>query len=190
MTSPATKSIDTTLDSIDSLIADWQDWEAEDAKPNPKTAELRRQFDAARPALSQALTMATQLRNALGAMSSLRHQVEQMRGMFDDADGTMQEACNAHDETEQAVLEALNGSTIDHAPTLINATIGENHYLVGWQMDIWAESPREAALKAFAVQQRPDSTANVFTVTDEDGNGTIVDLEEPVQEAPDLQGPR
>ena len=49
-------------------------------------------------------------------------------------------------------------------------------YLVKWKINVNADSPREAAEQAWAHMRRPDSTANVFTVTDEDGDDTEVDL--------------
>jgi hypothetical protein len=51
-----------------------------------------------------------------------------------------------------------------------------NHYLVEWRIDIYADSPREAAEQALAIQRKPDSTATVFNVTDTDGTTTDVDL--------------
>lgn len=51
-------------------------------------------------------------------------------------------------------------------------------YLVKWEIDIDADSPREAAEKAFEIQQRPGSTANAFVVYDKEGRRTLVDLEE------------
>lgn len=54
----------------------------------------------------------------------------------------------------------------------------EQRYLVTWEMDIYAETPREAAEKAWDHMRRPDSTANVFTVLNKDGDTTLVDLEE------------
>ncbi len=54
----------------------------------------------------------------------------------------------------------------------------EQRYLVIWEMDIYADSPREAAEKAWDHMRAPDSTANVFKVIDTYGVGTIIDLEE------------
>ena len=50
-------------------------------------------------------------------------------------------------------------------------------YLVTWEIDIEADTPEAAALEAFAHMQRPGTTANFFTVYDERGDGTSVDLE-------------
>ena len=52
----------------------------------------------------------------------------------------------------------------------------EQHYLVIWEMDIYAETPREAAEKAWGHMQAPNSTANVFTAFNKDGDKTLVDL--------------
>ena len=49
-------------------------------------------------------------------------------------------------------------------------------YLVTWEMDIYADSPREAAEKAWDYMRHPFSTANVFTVVNKDGDRIIVDL--------------
>ena len=57
----------------------------------------------------------------------------------------------------------------------------QHRYLVIWEMDIYADSPREAAEKAWGHMRAPDSTANVFTVLDKDGVGTIIDLLEEQQ---------
>lgn len=54
-------------------------------------------------------------------------------------------------------------------------------YLVTWEMDIYADSPREAAEKAWDYMRHPFSTANVFTVIDKDGDMIIVDLLEEQQ---------
>ena len=51
------------------------------------------------------------------------------------------------------------------------------HYLVTWEIDIEADSFEEAAQKAFAIMQRPGTTANVFTVTNEGGDSETIDLE-------------
>jgi len=47
---------------------------------------------------------------------------------------------------------------------------------VTWDIDIWADSPKEAAQKARQTQLTPDNTATVFTVTPEDGDPVQVDL--------------
>ena len=57
----------------------------------------------------------------------------------------------------------------------------EQSYLVIWEMDIYADSPREAAEKAWGHMRAPDSIANVFEVIDANGVGTIIDLEEEQQ---------
>ncbi len=51
-------------------------------------------------------------------------------------------------------------------------------YLVTWEIDIYADSPREAAEKAWGHMRAPDSIANVFLVLDKSGAETIIDLEE------------
>lgn len=54
----------------------------------------------------------------------------------------------------------------------------QQRYLVTWEIDIYADSPQEAAEKAWDHIRHPDSTANVFNVIDKDGDMTTVDLEE------------
>jgi hypothetical protein len=52
-------------------------------------------------------------------------------------------------------------------------------YHVVWEIDIYAQSPREAAKEAQAIQQDKVSTATVFDVTEEDGDRTVrIDLGE------------
>ena len=54
----------------------------------------------------------------------------------------------------------------------------QQRYLVIWEMDIYADSPREAAEQAWGYMRAPDSIANVFLVLDKSGAETIIDLEE------------
>jgi len=50
-------------------------------------------------------------------------------------------------------------------------------YKVIWEIDIDdAESPKDAAEQALAVQRDPESIATVFEVIYEDGESTTVDL--------------
>jgi len=44
------------------------------------------------------------------------------------------------------------------------------NYRVLWEIDIDADSPREAAEGALQIQRRPDSIATVFTVRDDLAN--------------------
>ena len=46
-----------------------------------------------------------------------------------------------------------------------------------WQIDLEADSPREAAEKALEIQRNPDSIATVFDVVDGTGKKTRVDLD-------------
>jgi hypothetical protein len=50
---------------------------------------------------------------------------------------------------------------------------------VTWEIDIEADNAREAARKALQIQQKPDSTATVFKVTDPDGKVADFDLVRP-----------
>lgn len=50
-------------------------------------------------------------------------------------------------------------------------------YLVTWQIDIEADTPEEAAVRALIVQRDPESTATYFKVDDPENCETItVDL--------------
>lgn len=51
-------------------------------------------------------------------------------------------------------------------------------YLVEWSIDIEAETPREAAEQALAIQRRQNSSAVVFNVLNESGETETIDLEE------------
>lgn len=48
---------------------------------------------------------------------------------------------------------------------------------VTWEIDINADSPKEAAEKALKVQRDCNSTATYFVVTDDDGKEIAIDLE-------------
>lgn len=51
-------------------------------------------------------------------------------------------------------------------------------YHATWEIDIEdTDNPVEAAREAFAIMQKTDTTANVFTIHDENGNAFKVDLE-------------
>jgi hypothetical protein len=50
-------------------------------------------------------------------------------------------------------------------------------YRVTWEIELDADSPREAAAKALAIQRDPDSVATVFDVIDETGNRERIDLD-------------
>ncbi|MDG4874169.1 hypothetical protein P9273_03530 [Mesorhizobium sp. WSM4935] len=52
-------------------------------------------------------------------------------------------------------------------------------YLVTWAIDYEDDGDPEAAARwAWDIMRKPESTANVFTVIDEAGNQTKVDLQE------------
>lgn len=54
----------------------------------------------------------------------------------------------------------------------------EQLFHVTWEIDVYAETPREAAEQAFAHMQRVGTTANYFSVQDQDGYGSWIDLSE------------
>jgi hypothetical protein len=51
-------------------------------------------------------------------------------------------------------------------------------YRITWEIQITADSPREAAEQALAIQRDPNSIATVFDVADDDGNIERINLEE------------
>ncbi len=53
-----------------------------------------------------------------------------------------------------------------------------DRYRVVWEIDLYAETPVEAAKEAVRIQQKPDSIAHVFTVIDRNGARVNVDLDE------------
>lgn len=50
------------------------------------------------PRVAEAISRANRYDYLLAAAEELRHQVEQMRGMFDDKDGAIAAACKSFDE--------------------------------------------------------------------------------------------
>ena len=56
--------------------------------------------------------------------------------------------------------------------------MSEQRFHILWEIDEFAETPREAAEKAWERMRSPDSTACYFEVFDQDGVGTSVDLAE------------
>lgn len=44
--------------------------------------------------------------------------------------------------------------------------MSERHYTVTWTIDVWADSPEEAAHKALRTQRDNDSIATVFDIKD------------------------
>lgn len=54
-------------------------------------------------------------------------------------------------------------------------------FLVTWEIDIDAENPLDAAQQALAIQRDPQAIATCFTVQDQEGNKTTVDLSEECQ---------
>lgn len=58
---------------------------------------------------------------------------------------------------------------------------GNKEYLVTWEVNVWADSPRDAAERARAMQTVPKTTAVAFTVADiESDELTEIDLLEEV----------
>jgi hypothetical protein len=66
----------------------------------------------------------------------------------------------------------------------------QKQYLVTWEIDITADSPREAAIEAMILQQDKNSEAVAFTVK-EQATGELVDVDllEELQKEVDLLNP-
>jgi hypothetical protein len=62
-------------------------------------------------------------------------------------------------------------------------------YRVIWEIDEEEASPEAAARAAWRHMRRPDSTANVFVVIDEEGAATRLDLQEIEEIAMDVIRP-
>lgn len=54
-------------------------------------------------------------------------------------------------------------------------------FRVVWEIDIYADTAKEAAEEAWRTMQEPGSTSNYFEVFDQDGNQTSIDLDEEQQ---------
>lgn len=54
----------------------------------------------------------------------------------------------------------------------------QTRHKVVWEIDIYAETPQEAAQAAWEMMQRSDSIATYFEVYDQDGVKHCVDLNE------------
>lgn len=54
----------------------------------------------------------------------------------------------------------------------------QQRYLVTWEIDIYADSPWEAAEEAWNHMREPGSSANVFSSLTRTGRRPLVDLEE------------
>lgn len=53
----------------------------------------------------------------------------------------------------------------------------DKHYRITWDIDIWADNPRDAAIQAETIQLDPYSTASVYKFKDLDSGQTgTVDL--------------
>lgn len=53
----------------------------------------------------------------------------------------------------------------------------QKQYRVMWEIDVWDETPLQAARQALAIQRDPGSTATVFDVYGPTGRHTHVDTE-------------
>ncbi len=58
----------------------------------------------------------------------------------------------------------------------------QTEYYIEWRIEISADNPEAAARQALAIQRDGSSCANVFHVTDEQGETVQIDLEEIDQE--------
>lgn len=87
---------------------------------------------------------------------------------------------NMGDEELQQACEELLVNCVSAPASEQCGSIAPDRYLVQWEIDIEdADSPREAALRAQACQQRAGTTATVFSVTDRHtGRTHVVDLDD------------
>lgn len=69
-------------------------------------------------------------------------------------------------------------------PPRMDATFGSTHYRVGWEIDIYADTPEDAARKALAIQRDPASIATQFNVRSADGGEPVVVDFNPEEESP------
>jgi hypothetical protein len=81
-----------------------------------------------------------------------------------------------NDREQFVPREQTAESATDTAAVAGTTEESEMEYRVVWEIDISADSPREAAEKALAIQRDPNSTATVFDVTDEGGEPSHIDL--------------
>lgn len=121
--------------------------------------------------------MDSQLFNAANAMWAFASKLVEKHGM--NGDDTMTDA--EHAEWQKAAGDlsvALREAEEGKPKGRIDTGTGETMYFVQWEIDLYADSPREAAEKARAIHRNPESIAGVFDVYDEAGTQHHVDLDE------------
>ena len=79
------------------------------------------------------------------------------------------------DEVDVSILEDAADS-VKSLPAAFRAKGEKCSFLVTWEVDMYAETPADAARMAFAIMKKPGTTATVFKVFDEEGESTIVDI--------------
>lgn len=116
----------------------------------------------------------TALIEAANAMWQFASKLVEKHGM--NGDDSMTDAEHAAWQKAAGDLHvALNSA----APKgRLDTGTGETMYFVTWEIDMYADSPREAAEKARAYQRSPESQVGVFNVFDEAGTQHHVDLDE------------
>ena len=62
-------------------------------------------------------------------------------------------------------------------------------YHLTWEIDLDADSPRQAAEKALTIHRNPESIATVFDVKDETGHTERIDLDDAEDEEACIQAP-
>ncbi|MCP9491196.1 MAG: hypothetical protein MSC31_15165 [Solirubrobacteraceae bacterium MAG38_C4-C5] len=88
---------------------------------------------------------------------------------------------DAEHEALGALLAALEARAAQPHPTPYEASVEDctdalAAYRVTWRIDLDARSPRDAAVRALAIQRAPQSIAVVFEVAADGGPGVAIDL--------------
>lgn len=124
----------------DQFLEDWEQDEGKDVESLANCAERRAEWDAIHLLLVQAPVMAALLQDAVAKWGRAVRNDESIDGG------------NAVDWLSNFIMAVT--PLADHAvPSPVELSTGKNHYHVSWEIDVWADSPREAAEKALATQQ-------------------------------------
>lgn len=73
--------------------------------------KLSAQADSNQVHLARIRELEQHLHNALGAMDSLAHQIDQMRGMFRDEDGAIEKSIDDYEATAAEIRAVLQPNT-------------------------------------------------------------------------------
>lgn len=114
-----------------------------DGLPIPAEYEYgaRNRAATAEPPVNLPADVIEALRNAAGAISSLDHQVGQMRGMFDDGDGTIEGAVEDGDGASAEIDRVLRKYRPDLYAGKIIATFRPQAWVNDYAVDVDPEGP-------------------------------------------------